>query len=80
MTKLMGIVNVTPDSFSDGGNALSTENALATIEQLIAEGADIIDIGAESTRPGATPKRLKKRFLTECISSMMCRVFPMRRW
>ncbi len=55
MTKLMGIVNVTPDSFSDGGDAFSTENALAAIEQLIAGGADIIDIGAESTRPGATP-------------------------
>ncbi|NBX02754.1 MAG: dihydropteroate synthase [Alphaproteobacteria bacterium] len=55
MTKLMGIVNVTPDSFSDGGNAFATEDALAAIEKLIADGADIIDIGAESTRPDATP-------------------------
>jgi dihydropteroate synthase len=54
MTKLAGIVNVTPDSFSDGGQYTDTHSALAHIEQLIEDGADIIDIGAESTRPGAT--------------------------
>ena len=49
----MGIVNVTPDSFSDGGLHLQRDAALAHAQQLIAEGADILDIGGESTRPGA---------------------------
>ena len=53
-TKLVGIVNITPDSFSDGGQNSSPEAALKTIEQMERDGADIIDIGAESTRPGAT--------------------------
>ncbi|HEU0188761.1 MAG TPA: dihydropteroate synthase [Gallionella sp.] len=52
---VMGIVNVTPDSFSDGGHHLQREAAIAHAQQLIAEGADIIDIGGESTRPGAQP-------------------------
>jgi dihydropteroate synthase len=52
-TLVMGILNITPDSFSDGGKFLSPDNALAQAEQMIAEGADIIDIGGESTRPGA---------------------------
>lgn len=51
--KIMGIVNVTPNSFSDGGQFLETEKAIAHGLQLIAEGADIVDIGGESTRPGA---------------------------
>jgi dihydropteroate synthase len=51
----MGIVNVTPDSFSDGGRFASTRAALAHCEQLIVDGADILDIGGESTRPGAPP-------------------------
>jgi len=51
--QVMGIVNVTPDSFSDGGQHASTRAALAHCEALIAQGADILDIGAESTRPGA---------------------------
>lgn len=51
-TKIVGIVNLTPDSFSDGGLALN--DAVARIHTLAEEGADIIDIGAESTRPGAT--------------------------
>ena len=51
----MGIVNVTPDSFSDGGQHLQRDAALAHAQQLIAEGADILDIGGESTRPGAQP-------------------------
>ncbi|MBO9651706.1 MAG: dihydropteroate synthase [Variovorax sp.] len=50
--QVMGIVNVTPDSFSDGGAHASTEAALRHCEQLIKEGADILDIGGESTRPG----------------------------
>ena len=49
----MGIVNVTPDSFSDGGLHASTEAAIAHCERLCAEGADLLDIGGESTRPGA---------------------------
>lgn len=53
--KVMGIVNVTPDSFSDGGRYLAPEAALAHARRLIAEGADILDIGAESTRPGSDP-------------------------
>ncbi|HEX7921634.1 MAG TPA: dihydropteroate synthase [Bradyrhizobium sp.] len=48
---VMGILNVTPDSFSDGGQFIASEQALAQARRLIAEGADIIDIGAESTRP-----------------------------
>jgi dihydropteroate synthase len=54
-TLIMGILNVTPDSFSDGGQFFSLENALAHAEQMISEGADIIDIGGESTRPGGEP-------------------------
>lgn len=50
----MGILNVTPDSFSDGGDYLSIDNALPRAEKMIAEGADIIDVGGESTRPGST--------------------------
>jgi len=51
--KVMGIVNVTPDSFSDGGHFASTSAALMHCEQLLKEGAHILDIGGESTRPGA---------------------------
>jgi len=50
---VMGIVNVTPDSFSDGGHHASTQAAIDHAQRLIAEGADILDIGGESTRPGA---------------------------
>jgi dihydropteroate synthase len=52
-TLVMGVLNVTPDSFSDGAQFLSPEKALAHAEQMLAEGADIIDVGGESTRPGA---------------------------
>ncbi|HRD29015.1 MAG TPA: dihydropteroate synthase, partial [Caulobacter sp.] len=51
----MGIVNVTPDSFSDGGRHLAPENALVHARKLVAQGADMLDIGGESTRPGAAP-------------------------
>jgi dihydropteroate synthase len=51
-TLVMGILNVTPDSFSDGGEFFSLDKAIAHAEQMIAEGADIIDVGGESTRPG----------------------------
>ena len=53
--KVMGIVNVTPDSFSDGGQFFKPEEAIRRAKNLIADGADIIDLGGESTRPGATP-------------------------
>ena len=53
--KVMGIVNVTPDSFSDGGKFFSPEEAVRRAANHIDEGADIIDFGGESTRPGATP-------------------------
>lgn len=52
---VMGIVNVTPDSFSDGGRLGSVEAATAHAMRLVAEGADVLDIGGESTRPGADP-------------------------
>jgi dihydropteroate synthase len=51
----MGVVNVTPDSFSDGGRFLDPEAALSHARKLIGDGADILDIGGESTRPGAEP-------------------------
>lgn len=54
-TLLMGILNVTPDSFSDGGKSFSFDQARKHVEELIASGADIIDIGGESSRPGSQP-------------------------
>ena len=50
---VMGILNVTPDSFSDGGEWFGTDRAIRRGHQLIAEGADIVDVGGESSRPGA---------------------------
>ncbi len=52
---VMGILNVTPDSFSDGGRFTDSALALAHVEQMVRDGVDIIDIGGESTRPGAVP-------------------------
>lgn len=52
-TLIMGILNVTPDSFSDGGKWNNIDSAISRVQRMIAEGADIIDIGGESTRPGA---------------------------
>ncbi len=66
-TLVMGVLNVTPDSFSDGGQFFSFDRALAHAEQMIAEGADVIDIGGESTRPGS-------EFLTE--AEELRRVIP----
>ncbi|MDP1788397.1 dihydropteroate synthase [Nitrosomonas sp.] len=61
---IMGVINVTPDSFSDGGLYLSTQQAIAHARNLIDEGADILDIGGESTRPGSqqvsTDEELKR--------------------
>jgi dihydropteroate synthase len=56
----MGIVNITPDSFSDGGKFLHTDAAIQHARSLIDEGADILDIGGESTRPGAAPASLEE--------------------
>lgn len=53
--RILGILNVTPDSFSDGGLYASVDTALARIERLLEDGADVIDVGGESTRPGAEP-------------------------
>jgi dihydropteroate synthase len=63
-TVVMGVLNVTPDSFSDGGRFLDPERALARAKRMIVEGADIIDIGAESTRPygGAVPVSAEDEF------------------
>lgn len=54
-TMIMGILNVTPDSFSDGGQFDQREKAVARVKEMVAQGADIIDIGGESTRPGHQP-------------------------
>ena len=54
-TLIMGILNGTPDSFSDGGLFNTPETAAAHVKQMIEDGADIIDLGVESTRPGSTP-------------------------
>ena len=59
---IMGILNVTPDSFSDGGDFDTIEDALAQVERMIAQGASIIDVGGESTRPAT---RLGAEFVTE---------------
>ena len=68
--QVMGIVNVTPDSFSDGGQHAQAEAAMAHCERLLREGADILDIGGESTRPGARQPDLAE----ECL-----RVLPVLR-
>ena len=60
---VMGIVNVTPDSFSDGGRFEGVKNALAHAEQLIQDGADILDFGGESTRPGSPAVSLQEELL-----------------
>jgi dihydropteroate synthase len=52
---VMGILNVTPDSFSDGGRFFDADNAMRHVEQMLADGATLIDVGGESTRPGADP-------------------------
>jgi dihydropteroate synthase len=61
-TLVMGVVNVTPDSFSDGGDHVDPDAAMAHALRLIDEGADILDIGGESTRPGAAPLRAEEEW------------------
>lgn len=75
-TLIMGILNITPDSFSDGGQWDTVDAAAAHMHEMVADGADLIDVGAESTRPGSTPmtadeeqERLMpflQRLLSEC--------------
>ena len=70
---VMGIVNVTPDSFADGGRYSNHADALAHARQLIDEGADIVDIGGESTRPGAaevSARRRNQRVCCRCSSRL----------
>lgn len=62
MTEIVGILNVTPDSFSDGGKYHKTEKALRRVAEMFEEGADSIDIGAESTRPGASGTAIKEEW------------------
>jgi dihydropteroate synthase len=61
--RVMGILNLTPDSFSDGGSTTSTEAALVRASDLAADGANILDLGGESTRPGAEPVTLEEELL-----------------
>jgi dihydropteroate synthase len=66
-TMIMGILNVTPDSFSDGGKFNNIEKAVEHAKEMVANGADLIDIGGESTRPG---------FATVSVEEEICRVIP----
>jgi dihydropteroate synthase len=59
-TRIMGILNITPDSFSDGGKFFALDSAMAQAEQMISEGADIIDIGGESSRPFSEPVSIEE--------------------
>lgn len=68
---IMGVCNVTPDSFSDGGQFLDQTRARGRVEELIAEGADIVDIGGESTRPGSQPVAAQEQ---------LARVLDLVRW
>jgi len=68
--RIFGILNVTPDSFSDGGNFFSLPAAVAHAKDLVAQGADVIDVGGESTRPGAEPVS---------VDEELCRVIPVIR-
>ena len=72
---LMGIVNATPDSFSDGGRFLDPDAAAAQAERLVAEGADLIDLGGESTRPGApeVPAEVEERRVVPVIERLRAR-------
>lgn len=71
--RIMGILNLTPDSFSDGGLYLDPEKALNRAREMVAEGADILDLGAESTRPGAegVPVEEEKRRLLPVLEAVL---------
>jgi dihydropteroate synthase len=72
---LMGVVNATPDSFSDGGRFLDPDAAAAHAERLVAEGADLVDLGGESTRPGASevPVEVEERRVVPVIERLRAR-------
>ena len=74
MTLVMGILNVTPDSFSDGGDFLDPKKAIARGLEMIDEGATIIDIGGESTRPGAEPVSLQEELALGRLDAIERRV------
>jgi dihydropteroate synthase len=79
MAKLMGVVNVTPDSFSDGGLYLDPEAAVAHGRELVAAGAEILDVGGESTRPGAEVVNIEEELrrvvpVIEGLSDVGCRI------
>jgi dihydropteroate synthase len=77
--RLMGILNVTPDSFSDGGQAAEREAAVASAARLIADGADLLDIGGESSRPGADPVPLDEelRRVLPVVEALAARGVPL---
>lgn len=81
-TYIMGILNVTPDSFSDGGTHNTLETALAHAEKMVEQGADILDVGGESTRPGhiqiGDEEEIRRvvPIITELKSALMSR-FPL---
>ena len=80
-TLLMGVLNVTPDSFSDGGLFLNAQAAIARALEMERAGADILDVGGESTRPGADPVGAEEELSRVCPSSKVCAascVFPSR--
>ena len=58
--KIMGILNITPDSFYDGGKFNSDKKVLSQVEKMIKDGADLIDVGGYSSRPGASPVKLEQ--------------------
>ncbi|MTI04504.1 dihydropteroate synthase [Roseibium denhamense] len=74
----MGVLNLTPDSFSDGGRHNAAEAALAHARKMIGEGADILDLGGESTRPGATPVSLEEEWsrIEPVIGGVVARGIP----
>jgi len=75
---LMGVVNATPDSFSDGGRSFALDAAVAHAERLAREGADLVDLGGESTRPGAAPvdEAEERRRVVPVIERLRARGFP----
>src|SRR5207245_3931797 len=78
---IMGVLNVTPDSFSDGGEFFETDAAIARGIQIASEGADIIDIGGESTRPGAEPISAKEELqrVIPVIQKLRAKIEPLSR-
>jgi len=75
-TLIMGIINVTPDSFSDGGQLLNPQRAVDAGVQMVADGADLLDVGGESTRPGAEPlaQDEERRRVVPVIDGLSARV------